>query len=120
MSDTVPVDLDPAPEPSREAPVFDPSPAMRWVLASLSFGAGAIHLVMVPPHAAESLRMGLAFAAAGWFQIAFGIVLLTRPNRSWLTVNIVANAVFIATWAVSRTVGLPAITGDGGVEKAGS
>ena len=91
---------------------------MRWLLAALSFGAGAVHLVMVPQHAQESLRMGLAFAAAGWFQIAFGAAMLAAPRRIWLWLAIVANTVFIATWAISRTAGLPDWTGDGGTEGA--
>jgi hypothetical protein len=95
---------------------FDPSLAMRWTLAALSFAAGVIHLVMVPQHAQESMRLGLAFAAAGWFQIAFGIAVIVRPTRTWIRVGILANVVFVATWAVSRTVGLPGWAGDGGIE----
>jgi hypothetical protein len=89
---------------------------MRWLLAALSFAAGVIHLVMVPQHAQESTRMGLAFAAAGWFQIAFGIAVVVRPTRGWVRLGILANVAFVATWIVSRTVGLPNWTGDGGVE----
>jgi len=89
---------------------------MRWLLAMLSFGAGAVHLVMVPQHAQESLGMGIAFAVGGWFQIAFGAVMLAAPRRIWLWLAIVANAVFVATWAISRTAGLPDWTGDGGTE----
>ena len=86
----------------------------------LSFGAGAVHLVMVPQHAQDSLRMGVAFAAAGWFQVAFGAALLAAPRRLWLWLAIVLNVLFVATWAVSRTVGLPTWTGDGGTEVAAS
>jgi hypothetical protein len=96
---------------------FDPSPALRWTLAALSFAAGVIHLVMVPQHAQESTRMGLAFAAAGWFQIAFGIAVVVKPTRNWIRIGILANVVFVAIWVYSRTVGLPGWTGDGGVEK---
>lgn len=120
MSDTQPVDLQPAEEPDAPSAGFDPSPAMRWLLATLSFGAGAIHLVMVPQHAQESMRMGVAFAIAGWIQIAFGAAMLSKTKRVWVQLSIIANLVFIAAWALSRTVGLPAFTGDAGVEKAGS
>jgi gas vesicle protein len=99
---------------------FEPSPAMRWMLAALSFAAGVIHLVMVPQHAQESTRVGLAFAAAGWFQIAFGIAVVVRPSRGWIRLGIVANVVFVAVWVFSRTVGLPDWTGDGGIEKTKS
>src|SRR6476646_134773 len=91
-----------------------PSPAMRWVLATLSLGAGAIHLAMVPQHAQESLRVGVAFATAGWFQIAFGAAMVSHPKRVWVGLAAVANVAFIAAWIVSRTAGLPSWTGDGG------
>jgi hypothetical protein len=96
------------------------SPGMRWFLAALSLGAAVIHLVMVPQHAEESLRIGLAFAAAGWLQIAFGVVMLARPARLCVQLAIAANLVFVGVWTLSRTVGLPTWTGDGGVEKASS
>ena len=96
----------------------EPSPAVAWLLAALSFGAGVIHLAMVPQHAQESLGMGLAFAAAGWFQLVFGAAMVARPGRRWVRVAVVANLAFVATWAWSRTVGLPGWTGDGGVEPA--
>ena len=93
---------------------------MCWSLAMLSFGAGAVHFVMVPQHTQTSIRIGLAFAAAGWFQIAFGAALLARPRRIWLWLAIALNGLFVATWTISRTVGLPSWTGDGGVESARS
>ena len=99
---------------------FDPSPGMRWMLAALSFAAGVIHLVMVPQHAQEAMRTGLAFAVVGWFQIAFGIAVVVRPTRTWIRIGILANVVFVATWVLSRSVGLPDWTGDGGVEKTAS
>jgi hypothetical protein len=100
--------------------MYGPSPAMRWFLAALSVGAGAIHLVMVPQHAQDSLRVGLAFAAAGWFQIAFGTAMLARPTRLWVQLATATNLLFVATWLLSRTVGLPTWMGHGGVEDASS
>jgi hypothetical protein len=38
---------------------------MRAALASLSVGAGAIHVVMVPSHASEWMAEAVAFAFAG-------------------------------------------------------
>ena len=98
------------------AGVFDPSWAMRWLLAALSWGAAAVHLAMVPQHAEASFGTGLAFAAAGWFQFAFGVAIIARPRRWWVRAGIAANVGLIAAWAWSRTVGLPTWTGDGGVE----
>ena len=93
---------------------------MCWLLATLSFGAGAVHLVMVPQHAQESLPMGLAFAAAGWFQVSFAVAVLVAPKRIWLRLAAGANLAFLATWTTSRTVGLPDWTGDGGTQEAHS
>ena len=93
---------------------------MRCSLAVLSFGAGAVHLVMVPQHAQISGGMGLAFAFAGWFQIAFGAVMLTAPRRLLLWLAIAANLLFVAVWVISRTAGLPDWTGDSGTETAQS
>jgi hypothetical protein len=92
------------------------STAARWFLAAMSFGAAAIHLVMVPAHAQESLAMGLAFAAAGWCQLAVGVAVLTRPLRRWARLGAAANLAFLAAWVLSRTAGLPTWTGDGGVQ----
>ena len=104
--------------PDTSGATFEPGQAMRWLLAALSCGAGVIHLAMVPQHAQESLRAGLGFAAAGWFQIAFAIAIMARPTRTWVRLAIVGNAVFVATWVLSRTAGLPSWTGEGGVESA--
>jgi hypothetical protein len=96
----------------------DPRHPLRWFVATLSFGAGVIHLSMVSPHAQESLGTGLAFAAAGWSQVVVGAAVLTRPTRRWADLAIVGNLVLIAAWVWSRTAGLPSWTGDGGVEPA--
>jgi len=90
------------------------------MLAALSFAAGVIHLVMVPQHAQEALRTGLAFAVVGWFQIAFGVAVVARPTRTWIRIGILANVVFVLTWVLSRSIGLPDWTGDGGIEKTAS
>lgn len=89
---------------------------MLWLLAALSFGAGVIHLSMVPSHVEESIQLGGAFAAAGWFQIASGIAMLVRPTRRWLLAAVGADVVFIGVWALSRTRGLPAWMGGHGHE----
>lgn len=98
----------------------DPSTPLRWFVAMLSVAAGAIHLAMVPQHAQESLGVGLAFAAAGWLQLASSAVVIAWPKRLWLYFVMAMNVVFIGVWVLSRTVGLPTWTGDGGVEAASS
>ena len=51
-----------AEEPSSAFSLSNPA---RAVLAVLSIGAAAIHLVMVPSRAGESLLEGMTFAASG-------------------------------------------------------
>jgi gas vesicle protein len=66
------------------------------------------------------LLTGLAFAVVGWFQIAFGVAVVARPTRTWIRIGILANVVFVLTWVLSRSIGLPDWTGDGGIEKTAS
>jgi hypothetical protein len=79
----------------------------RVLLATLSFAAGAIHLVMAPSHAGESTVEGAGFMIAGWLQIALAALLLTQASRLWLRATVVLNFGLLAIWAVSRTYGLP-------------
>src|SRR4051812_22480337 len=83
------------------------NPTVVRVAATLSIAAAAIHLVMVPSHAAESSAEGIGFALGGWFQVLTAVLLLVRPSRRWLGPVAVANVVFIAAWVWSRTAGLP-------------
>ncbi len=94
----------PGPHPSTP---FDLSGPGRVLLATLSAAAGAIHLAMVPSHAAEWLPEGVAFAVAGWVQVALAIVLVARPSRAALRISCLANVAFIAAWVVARVTGLP-------------
>jgi hypothetical protein len=80
---------------------------MAMLLASLLAGAGVIHLVMVPSHIDEWMPEGVAFAIAGWLQIAAAAAVVTRPSRILNVAIILVSAGLIAAWAVSRTVGLP-------------
>jgi hypothetical protein len=92
--------------PSRREP-FALSVAGRVLVATLSAGAGIIHLVMVPSHMAESSVEGIGFAVAGWIQLCVAVLVFARRSRALLRATVVANLVFIATWIVSRTAGLP-------------
>jgi len=95
--------------PAADRPASDqlPSVPAQTLLATLSLTAAVIHLVMVPDHTAESLALGLGFAAAGWFQLTFGIALLVRPARAWLLAGALGNVGFVSVWLLSRTAGLP-------------
>ena len=90
--------------PSPAEPISNPG---RVLLSTLLASVGAIHLVMVPSHAAAWLPEGLAFAAAGWLQIGLAVALFTRPSRALIRVSCLANVVFIGAWVVSRVFGSP-------------
>ncbi|HEX2383955.1 MAG TPA: hypothetical protein VHI95_15025 [Acidimicrobiales bacterium] len=102
-----PLDPGSTPPTNRQRATAELNPSLLRVAASFSIAAGVIHLVMVPPHAGESMAEGLGFALAGWFQIITAWLLLTRKHRSILLPIAVANAAFIGAWVWSRTAGLP-------------
>jgi len=79
----------------------------RVMLGVLSAAAGVIHLVMVPSHAGEWLPEGIAFATAGWLQLALAVVIVARGPRWAILLSCVTNALFIGAWAVSRIWGWP-------------
>jgi hypothetical protein len=76
-------------------------------VASLSFGAAAIHLIAAPPHYVELGDLGAGFLAAAAFQAAWGIRVLHAPADRVIWLGIVGNLAIVATWVVSRTIGLP-------------
>lgn len=102
--DTITAELEPlaADEPA----AFPLSQPARALLAVLLVAAGIIHFAMVPSHAGEWLPEGIAFAIAGWVQIGLAVAILARPSKRWLALAIVANLVFVAAWAYTRTIGL--------------
>jgi hypothetical protein len=75
--------------------------------AVLSAAAGAVHLGYAPHHLSEDWAHGWFFVVVGAAQIAFAVLVMARP-RPWVWRSaLVLNAFVVATWAVSRTVGLP-------------
>jgi hypothetical protein len=97
-----------APVPARrEAASLEVGVAVRVLLATLSFAAGAIHLVMAPSHAGESTIEGAGFLIAGWLQVGLAAALLLQSSRLLLRATVVLNLVLIGLWAVSRIWGLP-------------
>ena len=54
---------------------------LRWVVAALMLGSGAIHFAMMGEHAGVSWTHGLFFATAGWLQLALAAMIGFRPTR---------------------------------------
>jgi hypothetical protein len=76
-------------------------------LAALSAGAAAIHFAVVFEHFTEDTLYGVFFLVLSWAQLIWPAVLLWRPARLWLWLGIGGNAVVLAVYVASRTVGLP-------------
>jgi hypothetical protein len=88
-------------------------------IALASLAAGAINLaaaLTVGRNAVDTLAFFLAATAA---QAVWGAAALVRAPRWWLALGAVGNFVVAATWAVSRTVGLPFGTYAGSVLSVG-
>jgi hypothetical protein len=102
----------PTPRPvSASGPRTDPDRNLARVLSAIalaSIAAGAINLAAAATVGRDSSTQTLAFfvvvAAA---QLVWGAVALVRAPRWWLALGAVGNLVVVATWVVSRTVGLP-------------
>ena len=82
-------------------------PYLLGGLASLSVGAAAIHFAVVFEHFAEYTLYGVFFLVISWAQLMWPVVLVWRPARLWLWLGIAGNAIVIAVYVASRTVGLP-------------
>jgi hypothetical protein len=58
-------------------------------------------------HFVEYTLYGAFFLVISWAQLIWPAVLLWRPSRLWLWLGIAGNAIIIAVYVASRTVGLP-------------
>jgi len=76
-------------------------------LAALSVGAAAIHFAVVFEHFAQYALYGVFFLVISWAQMIWPAVLLWRTSRLWLRLGVAGNAIVIAVYVASRTVGLP-------------
>jgi hypothetical protein len=80
---------------------------LHWLLVALSLGAGVIHFAVSGEHFDLGWRHGTFFAVTAWFQLSWAVAIMVRPNRRVLAVGVAANLTVIATWAMSRTWGVP-------------
>jgi hypothetical protein len=77
------------------------------VIAFASIAAGAINVAAAATIARGSAQNLAFFWAIGVAQLVWGAVTLVRAPQWWLALGALGNAVVVATWVVSRTVGLP-------------
>lgn len=80
---------------------------LRRLAAVLSVGAAVIHGVVIRPHFEEHVSFGVFFVAVTVFQALWAVVALTRSSKVLYWIGILGNAAIIATWAWSRTAGIP-------------
>ncbi|MCX6509255.1 MAG: hypothetical protein NT081_00355 [Actinobacteria bacterium] len=86
---------------------FDRDLTVRWLAAVLSLTAGAVHFGYAPHHLSEDWAHGWFFLLIAAYQCAFAVLIVARPRRWVWASAIIINVGIIATWVVSRTVGLP-------------
>ena len=78
------------------------------MLAGLSLGAAAIHLVAAPTHYLELGDLGAGFLAAAALQAAWAKFVLGGGTTRTLAIGFAINAAILGAWLVSRTMGQPA------------
>jgi hypothetical protein len=76
------------------------------ILALLSAGAGAIHFAVIRGHFDEYWFYGLFFIVTALVQLVWATAFIVRPNNVLLAVGIFVNAAIVASWIMTRTVGL--------------
>ncbi len=91
-------------------PRADPDRNPARVLSAIalaSIAAGAINLAAAATIGRDSTQNLAFFVVAAAAQLAWGAVALVRAPRWWLALGAVGNLLVVATWVVSRTIGLP-------------
>jgi hypothetical protein len=74
----------------------------------LAGSLGLIHILASPLYLDQWLGSGMAFIGVAVLQVFYSMVLaVNRPNRTFLWLGIIGNALIIAAWAFTRTVGIP-------------
>jgi hypothetical protein len=76
-------------------------------IALASIAAGAINIAAAATVGRDSTQNLAFFGVVAAAQLAWGAIALARAPRWWLALGAVGNLVVVATWVVSRTVGLP-------------
>jgi uncharacterized membrane protein YgcG len=97
-------------QPLASAPRADPDRRPARVLSAIalaSIAAGAINIAAAATVGRDSAQNLAFFVVVAAAQLVWGAVALVRAPRWWLALGAVGNLVVVATWVVSRTVGLP-------------
>src|ERR687897_222419 len=73
---------------------------LRWLLAALSLGAGAIHFAVSGEHYELSWVHGTFFAVVAWLQLSWAVAVVVRPTRWLLAAGALLNAGILGVWGV--------------------
>jgi hypothetical protein len=80
---------------------------LQLALAAVTFGAGVVHLLLVPEHLAENPLLGMGFLAAGVAQVVLAALVLARPAPTPLSLLVILDVAILAVYAYAVLVGLP-------------
>jgi uncharacterized membrane protein YgcG len=97
-------------QPWASGPRADPDRNSARVLTAIalaSLAAGAINIAAAATVGRDSAQNLAFFVVVAAAQLVWGAVALARAPRWWLALGALGNLVVVATWVVSRTVGLP-------------
>ena len=81
-----------------------------WLIRAtvLAVSLGVIHMLATPLYFEQWLGYGVFFVVTAVLQVMYSMALAVgQPNRALLWIGIIGNALVIALWAVTRTLGIP-------------
>ena len=93
--------------PRRLAPATAPATLLMPVVVVASTAAAGVHAAVGPMHFRELVLFGVFFTGSAVAQLGWSVLMVLVPSRRLLVAGLVGNAVFLALWLLTRTVGLP-------------
>jgi signal transduction histidine kinase len=96
-----------AAEAAEAAAPLDLSLDARLLLMACSVGAAVVHADVITSHFQVSALYGWFFVLSALTQLAWGLLVVSRPDRALLVTGAVGNGLIVALWVVTRTAGLP-------------
>lgn len=94
-------------------------PWLRSIAAVTSLLAGAIHIGQVGLHLDQDWTFAAFFLTTGMVQLTAAVLLLRPRPAAWSWFGIVGSLAVIATWLLSRSLGLPFGAEPGTAEEIG-
>jgi len=79
---------------------------LRMLLVFLSVAAALIHFAVIEQHFAEYWLYGAFFVAVGLFELVWAILVMAAPSRLLYSASAAVNALTVAAYVVTRTMGL--------------